>query len=131
MGVSPEKLAELYPRLYHMAEADSWESIRKRGLLSTSSLLSLFDIDSESRRTIELCKRGRPHEIKHEKYGRAVIRDQLPIVESKLRACLQDCSPEEWYAFLNGRVFFWLCEERLHVLLGAKTYRNKIHGVDG
>jgi hypothetical protein len=129
MGVTPEKLAELYPRLYHMAEPDSWESIRDLGLLSTSSLLDRFGITGEIRRTIELCRRDRSHQIKHEKYGRAVIRDQLPIIESKLRASLQDCSPEEWYAFLNGRVFFWLCEERLRVLLGAKTYRNKIHRV--
>src|ERR1700719_2584584 len=129
MGVTPEKLAELYPRLYHMAEPNSWESIRKHGLLSTSSLLSRFDIHGESRHTIELCRRDRSYEIKHEKYGRAVIRDQLPIVESKLRASLQDCSPEEWYEFLNRRVFFWLCEERLSVLLGARTYRNKIHTV--
>jgi len=120
MGVTPEKLAELYPRLYHMAEPDSWESIRDLGLLSTSSLLDRFGITGEIRRTIER-RRDRSHQIKHEKYGRAVIRDQLPIIESKLRASLQDCSPEEWYAFLNGRVFFWLCEERLHVLLGAKT----------
>ena len=129
MGVSPEELAELYPRLYHMAEPDSWESIRKHGLLSTSSLLTRFGISGESRRAIELCRRDRPHEIKCEEYGRAVIRDQLPMVESKLRACLQDCSPEEWYAFLNRRVFFWLSEKRLRVLLGARAYRNKIHTV--
>jgi hypothetical protein len=129
MGVSPEQLSELYPRLYHMAEPSSWESIRKLGLLSTSSLLDLFGITSGIRRTVELCRRDRSHQIKHEKYGCAVIRDQLPIIESKLRASLQDCSPEEWYEFLNRRVFFWLCKERLHVLLGAKAYRNKIHTV--
>lgn len=44
MGVTPEELANLYPRLYHMAEPGSWESIRRYGLLSTSSLLSLFEI---------------------------------------------------------------------------------------
>jgi hypothetical protein len=32
MGVIPEELAELYPRLYHMAEADSWESVARHGL---------------------------------------------------------------------------------------------------
>jgi hypothetical protein len=32
MGVTPEELAEPYPRLYDMAEANSWESIARHGL---------------------------------------------------------------------------------------------------
>ena len=44
MGVTPEELAQAYPRLYHMADAQSWESIRKHGLLSTSSLLDLYEV---------------------------------------------------------------------------------------
>ena len=38
MGVTAEELAEAYPLLYHMADARSWDSIRKHGLLSTSAL---------------------------------------------------------------------------------------------
>jgi hypothetical protein len=38
MGVTPEELSKTYPRLYHMADADSWQNIQKLGLLSTSSL---------------------------------------------------------------------------------------------
>ena len=129
MGVTPEELAELYPRLYHMAEADSWESITRHGLLSTSALLDLFEINGEERLNIELRKRVRSHEIRHRNHGRAVVRDQKPIIESKLQASLKDCTLEEWYRLLNGRVFFWLTKERLDTLLSAKAYREKPHTV--
>ncbi|MEM6604260.1 MAG: hypothetical protein AAF671_00770 [Pseudomonadota bacterium] len=32
-------LISVYPRLYHMAKAGSWEDTNKSGLLSTSALL--------------------------------------------------------------------------------------------
>lgn len=129
MGVTPEELAQLYPRLYHMAEADSWTSIAKYGLLSTSALLDLFEIKGEERENIESRRRERSYEITHPEHGRAIVRDQKPIVESKLQASLQDCTLEEWYRLLNGRVFFWLTEERLNTLLSAKEYREKPHTV--
>jgi uncharacterized protein DUF7002 len=129
MGVTPEELAILYPRLYHMAEPGSWESIRKYGLHSTSSLLSLFEITGDERRNIEVCKRKESREIAHAVYGRAVIRDQKPIIESKLETALHGCTLAEWYSLLNSRVFFWLTIERLNTLLSAKEYRNKPHTV--
>jgi Family of unknown function (DUF7002) len=128
MGVTPEQLSEYYPRLYHMAESDSWDGINKHGLLSTSSLLTLFEIAGDERRKIELCKREGSKEITHERHGRAVIRDQKPIVESKLRTALGGhMTPEEWYGLLNGKVFFWLTVERLTTLLSAREYRSKPH----
>jgi hypothetical protein len=129
MGVTPEDLAELYPRLYHMAEHGSWESIVKHGLLCTSALLDLFGIRGEERQNIETRRRAQSYEIRHETHGRVVIRDQKPIIESKLRASLQDCELEEWYRLLNGRVFFWLTRERLNTLLSAREYREKPHMV--
>ena len=112
-----------------MAEADSWESIARHGLLSTSALLDLFGINGEERQQIELRRRARSHQIEHAMHGRAVVRDQKPIIESKLQASLQDCTLEEWYRLLNGRVFFWLTKERLNTLLSAKEYREKPHTV--
>src|SRR6267378_7833182 len=100
MGVTPQELALLYPLLYHMAEPDTWESISKHGLLCTSALLTLFEIDDAKKQEIEGCKRAESIEIKHATRGRAVIRDQKPIIESKLRAALQDCTVEEWYRLL-------------------------------
>ena len=35
----------------------------------------------------------------------------------------------DWYEILNEKVFFWLTEERLERLLGARAYRQKRHTV--
>jgi hypothetical protein len=62
--------------------------------------------------------------------GRAVIRDTRPLNARKLaRALPPDLPVEEWFRLLNGRVFFWLTEERLGRLLGAKLYRDTAHDV--
>ena len=45
------------PRLFHMAEAGSWPSIRERGLLSTSALLDLHGVAGEAREAIEARRR--------------------------------------------------------------------------
>jgi hypothetical protein len=129
MGASPQELARLYPRLYHMAEMDSWDSICRHGLLSTSALLSLFAVEGEARRRVEACRRESPEVIRHQTLGHVVIRSQKPIIETKLEAALEGCTLEEWYRVLNSRVFFWLTEERLLTLLSAREYRGKPHTV--
>lgn len=129
MGVTPAQLAELYPRLYHMAELGSWESVRRHGLLSTSALLTLFEIEGEERRRIEHCRRDTSVPIRHLVHGRAMVRDQKAIIESKLLGALQDCTLQEWYSVLNSRVFFWLTVERLRRFLHAKEYRGEPHAV--
>ncbi len=106
MGVTPEELAETYPRLYHMADAQSWGSIQKHGLLSTSALLDLFEVKGHERKDIEIRRRPESVPIVHEKHGRAVVRDNKPIIESKLRTALKDCTLEQWYRLLNKFVFF-------------------------
>ena len=45
--------AERYPRLWHMAEVENWELIQRRGLLSTSALLDLFQYEGAKREAIE------------------------------------------------------------------------------
>lgn len=129
MGVTPEQLASFYPRLFHMAEPGSWEGICRHGLLSTSALLDLFEIHGETREEIELRRREKSIEITHPVHGRAVIRDQKPIIEQKLAASLTDCSPQDWYRILNGYVFFWLSPQRLMTLLSAREYRGRPHVV--
>src|SRR5580700_3745553 len=119
MGVTPEELAATYPLLYHMADAESWPSIQKHGLLSTSSLLDLFGISGKERRDIESTRRPNSVEITSPKYGRAVVRDQKPLSESKLAKSLSGCTVPEWYRLLNKRVFFWLTKSRLQTLLSA------------
>jgi hypothetical protein len=47
-----------------------------------------------------------------------------------LSRCLKDgLTPHAWYRLLNGKVFFWLTQERLLRLLKAGTYRNEEHDV--
>ena len=93
MGVSPERLAEVYPKLYHMAEAGSWDSIRLHGLRSTSALLSLFSKSVGARRA-EIEARRRPEKVRlsDPEIGDATVRDQKPLIESKLVGCLRGCT---------------------------------------
>jgi len=128
-GVPPKELITRYPRLYHMAEADTWDSIRKNGLLSTSALLDLYEVKGTQRYAIESEHRPKSIPISHPIYGTAVIRDQKPMSDSGLLRCLRDVTPKEWYETLNRRVFFWLTMERLLTLLNAKPYRNQEHCV--
>lgn len=122
-------LVRRYPKLYHMAEAGSWTSIRKHGLLSTSALLDLYEIDVAARKPIESRRRPTKVVIEHLRFGRSTIRDQKPLQDSVLREKLVGMSPPAWYRLLNGMVFFWLTEERLRRLLGARAYRDSDHDV--
>jgi hypothetical protein len=108
-----------------MAEANSWESIQKYGLLSTTALLDLFGYSGQERERIESQRRPASVVIENPVCGRAVIRDNIPMRENALEACLQDLTPREWYETLNRRVFFWLSRPRLYRLLGAREYRKK------
>ena len=126
MSMTSERFCKHYPFLYHMAEIDSWESIQKHGLLSTTALLDLFEI-TEGRENIESHRRPRSVEITHPKYGRAVIRDSKPISDSKLALCLEDMTIPEFYETLNRHVFFWTETERLNRLLCGMAYRNSQH----
>lgn len=128
LGVTPEELVDLYPRLYHMAEARSWPSIRTHGLLSTSALLSLFEVVGHARTPIESAHRPESVTITHPQLGQAVVRDQKPMRDADLKRCLEDgMPPRDWYRLLNSKVFFWLTEERLETLLGARAYRHRPH----
>lgn len=121
-----ELIAE-YPSLYHMAEDGSWPSIRTHGLLSTSALLNLFDVHGRERFALESSRRAQSETITHPTHGKAVIRDNKPMSEGALLKCLTEGTPEDWYRTLNGRVFFWVREERLQRFLNARPYRHQAH----
>lgn len=127
MCISPKEFCALFPHLYHMAHEDAWEGIRSQGLLSTSALLDLFEVNGAQRRAIESRHRPERVVIDHPVHGRVVIRDQKPMSEKALRKCLRGMSPTQWFEMLNGRVFFWLNEERLGRLLSARAYRKDIN----
>lgn len=119
-------LFETYPRLWHMAEDGSWDSIRERGLLSTSTLLDLYGVCGSTRTELESMRRSESVSIRRAGLPDAVIRDQRPMSGEALERCLLDeITPAQWYEKLNKRVFFWLSRERLCRLLGANAYRNQ------
>jgi hypothetical protein len=124
LPITPEEFAQFYPRLYHMAEADSWPSIQRHGLLSTTALLDLFEISGDERTTIESVHRPNSVPIRHPTHGTAIIRDQKPMSDKALLKCLEkDTSPRQWYEILNRQVFFWVISERVESLLHARAYR--------
>jgi len=129
MAVTPEALSELYPHLFHMAELGSWNNIKRDGLLSTSALLDLYKVSKEERIEIETKRRPESRTIADANLGSARIRDQKPLHESKLQTSLTDCTILDWHRMLNSRVFFWLHQDRLKTLLGAREYREKPHDV--
>ena len=125
-----EELIADSPTLYHMAERGSWESIKERGLLSTSALLEVYSVPEPARGEIERRHRPESVEIERDGFPRAVIRDQIPMSDSGLRRCLPaHLLPEDWYALLNTMVFFWLNQDRLCRLTGARAYRHQEHDV--
>ena len=131
--MTEDELRELLdhcPRLYHMAERDSWSSIESEGLLSTSALLDMFSVLGSEREQIEARRRPASVTLSRSGQRQAVIRDQLPMDDKGLTRCLQDgLAPEDWYRLLNSKVFFWLTRGRLTQLLNAGTYRTVEHDV--
>lgn len=129
-GVSVETFVARYPRLYHMAELGSLDSILTHGLLSTSALLDLFEVTGTQRQALEAELRLRSQTVSHPKLGKATIRDQCPMSVGGLERCLEDgLTPKRWLRILNKRVFFWVAEERLHGLLEARNYVAHEHDV--
>jgi hypothetical protein len=121
-----EDLIACFPRIWHMAEGGSWDSIRRHGLLSTSALLDLYGMDGDRRLALEARRRPDSVPIWGEGLPNAVIRDQKPMTDSALAKCLTGgMTPEEWFRILNKRVFFWPSRDRLHGLLNARAYRGR------
>lgn len=112
-----------------MAEAGSWESIARHGLLSTRALLDLFEIEDPLRAAVLRARRPKSLTICHDIHGTAVVRDQIPLSEKRLSDCLTDMTFEQWLDVLNSRVFFWLTEDHLDTLLGARAYKDLAHDV--
>jgi hypothetical protein len=124
-----EELSQNYPFLYHMAESGSWPNIRRYGLLSTTALLDLFEIEGEERIPIESQQRKDSVTLEHPIHGSVTIRDQKVLHENTLKRLLVDMSPRQYFEKLNGMTFFWVQQERLQRLLGARAYRDRSHSV--
>jgi hypothetical protein len=123
------KFVSLYPRLFHMAEANTWPSIKQRGLLSTVAVLDKLGITGVARRQYET--EHRPEKLTIGQDAEAIVlRDQKPMPPERIANALpKGVTPQQWYQFLNGKVFMWAQEERLLTLLSARAYRKLEHDV--
>jgi len=128
-GLDLERFVELYPQLYHMAELGTWPSIKQRGLLSTSAALDKLGIVGAARSQLE--SQHRPQKVTVGNGAASIVlRDQKPMPPVRISKALVDgTSAQQWYRFLNGKVFMWAEEERLLTLLGARPYKNLEHDV--
>lgn len=127
--LTPEYIVSRWPQLFHMAEAGSWASIQRHGLLSTSALLDLFEVKGDLRDRLESARRPNSVPIHHPEHGTAWIRDNKPINETVLRRTLVGMTEREFYRMLNGRVFLWLSQQRLARLRSAPPYRTRAHDI--
>ena len=125
-----EDLIRDYPVLYHMAEAGSWPSIARHGLMSATALLDKCRAAPAERRAIESQIRPEGVEIGCGRMGRVVIRDQKPLRERTLVKLLRDGMTVARYCrLLNKRTFLWADEDRLKAMLNARAYRDRPHDV--
>jgi hypothetical protein len=125
-----QNFVQKYPYLYHMAEANTWESIRDNGLLSTTAILDYHGVSGVDREAYEFLHRPKMMEVSSTAHQLMVLRDQIPMPPNRMAIGLRNgITPSDWYFFLNQKVFFWATRERLMTLLNARHYRNVEHDV--
>lgn len=114
-----------------MSEKGSWPSIQKLGLLCTSALLDSCGYSGTKRFAIESQLRRNKVPIKHPTHGILYIRDQVPMLDWPDRDIYLDklldngVTQQEWFEFLNGKVFFWVSKYELIKMMCAWQYRGK------
>jgi hypothetical protein len=124
--MTPEELAERHPKLYHITEPGASLSIKRHGLLSTTRLLKLYEVETTQREQLETKRRPLAVEIQHPHHGSIVLNDNAPLSEVALQKCLDDdLSPADWLKLLNARVFFWPDEKSLNLHLSARLNRTR------
>jgi len=125
-----EHIVARYPRLYHMAEAGMWPSIRTHGLLSASEIARRSHLSPAAKTALRSNHRPEKETVAVPGIGNLVLRDQKPMSETRLLGALVGgMTPREWYRLINARVFFWVREERLLGLLEAREYVALEHDV--
>ena len=124
-----DSLVTKYPQLYHMAEYESWPSIKTLGLLSTAAILDRYGVEGIDRDLLEASHRPQKVQLSDPDLGDAVLRDQKPMKEKALQSILDDISIPDWYRLLNRKVFLWTTPTRLMKMLCGRAYKNDCHDV--
>lgn len=114
--------SRLPERVYHLAEASNWPAIQREGLHCASALMDRAGLTGVDRRRWE--QEQRP--IHSALPNGAWIRDQKPMPPKALARCLVGMRPAQWYALINGRVFFWIDPERLNRQRAACSSRPQV-----
>lgn len=128
--MTPEDLAALHPRLYHVTSPGAWPQIRRHGLLTASASVDLFDPPADTRAAILADRRERSIPLEAPGLGKLEVNDQIPLSMKALATCLDnDLAPSDWLAMLNMRVFFWPSEDALDRLLSARMNRTRARDV--
>ena len=110
--------------LFHLTERSNLEGASKRGLLSTTALLDLFEVAEHRRETLESRRREHWTTLSHPEHGTAHVRDQLAIKETVLRKSLSR-SERGWYRLLNSRVFLWPGPSRVRLNRTLAAYSDR------
>lgn len=92
LAASQQISSALFPRLYHATDGGAWNSIKKHGLLSTTSLLDLYEIRGEERLALESRRRPRSNSLARDGYSEIILRDQSPMSNEALRTGLRSFS---------------------------------------
>jgi len=114
--VDADEFVERYPRLWHLAHGDAWPSLQAHGLLTTTQLLHLFEVDDLG--PVQHARRTASITLNHPEHGTAIVRDQKPLNLSKLASTLTDgMTVEAWLTMLDGLVFFFPTEQAMAAML--------------
>ncbi|WP_439504133.1 DUF7002 family protein [Methylophaga sp.] len=128
--MTPEALIEQHPLIYHMAEKNSWPSIREHGLLSSNEVTNRAGHSVNGTESISRTHRQNKTSYQIPDVGTIVLRDQKPMPPIQIQRALSNgMSASDWYEIINERVFFWVNESRLLTLLNARQYRDLEHDV--
>lgn len=123
--MTEEQLVSTYPRLWHMAHDGAWPAIREHGLMSSAAILDVYGVTGTEHDGLNRVRRPESVPLERDGLPGAVLRDQKPMSDSKLAACLDGgMTPADWYALLNSFSFFWLSRNRIWSLLRARAYRD-------
>ncbi|CRM32860.1 DUF7002 family protein [Pseudomonas sp. NPDC090964] len=97
--------------------------------MSTTAVLDHLEVEEDDRPRFESEHRDQKMDVRAGHPSNIVLRDQKPMPEKRLLQALTDgTTPQQWYELINEKVFFWVEEERLHRLLGARDYSLKKPG---